>query len=313
MMELARIYAPFREFLENSTIHGLVHIATAKSKVARALWVAIVVACFAFAIYMIHGSYREWQKSPVLTTITTHPITELDFPTVSVCPPRGSNTALNHLLEKVSGVNFTQKERQELSAINRKVFIEIPNEKLDKSIPEMLTSENVKSIINGKTSMPQIDGNEIVIKSQEPQGSFRTPGFDAKKQSEDFDRKQRSFHYVLDLQKESLREYLGDGSFVISVQSQRNWKVQLQKEKLELYQVMMTMQDAEDFCVSRGGHLPSVSSKEEEEELLREGRGTKIWLGATKMFENGSWNWLNNKSWAYENKRFYQSCTFKVT
>ena len=117
----------FREFLESSTIHGLVHISTAKSKTAKVIWVAIVVACFAFAIHMIVDSYKEWQESPVSTTITTHPITELEFPTVTVCPPRGSNTALNHLLEKVKDVNFTKEERQELLDISREVFIEIPN------------------------------------------------------------------------------------------------------------------------------------------------------------------------------------------
>ena len=37
------------DFLENSTIHGLVHISSAKSKVARFAWVAIVVACFGVA------------------------------------------------------------------------------------------------------------------------------------------------------------------------------------------------------------------------------------------------------------------------
>ena len=114
------------DFLEGSTIHGLVHISTAKSKTARTTWVAIVVACFAYAIYMINSSYEEWQESPVSTTITTHPITELEFPTVTVCPPRGSNTALNHLLEKVKDVNFTKEERQELLDISREVFIEIP-------------------------------------------------------------------------------------------------------------------------------------------------------------------------------------------
>ena len=120
--------ASFREFLENSTIHGLVHISTAKSKAARAAWVAIVVACFATAIYMITGSYKEWQESPVSTTITTHPITELEFPPVTVCPSRGSNTILNHLLEKVKSANFSEKEKQELLKISREVFLEIPNQ-----------------------------------------------------------------------------------------------------------------------------------------------------------------------------------------
>ena len=104
------------EFLENSTIHGLVHISKAKSTAAKATWVAIVVASFAFAIHMIASSYKEWQESPVSTTITTHPITDLQFPEVTICPPRGSNTALNHLLEKVKDVNFTKEEKKELDS-----------------------------------------------------------------------------------------------------------------------------------------------------------------------------------------------------
>ena len=133
--------AIFRDFLEGSTIHGLVYISTAKSKTARAIWVAIVVACFAVAIYMINDSYKEWQESPVSTTITTHPITELEFPTVTVCPPRGSNTALNHLLEKVKEVNFTKKERQELLEISNEVFLEIPNKRYAIQMTEWLNVE----------------------------------------------------------------------------------------------------------------------------------------------------------------------------
>ena len=128
-----------QEFLENSTIHGLVHISTAKSRLARAAWFAIVVACFAMAIMMITTSYKEWQESPVSTTITTHPITELEFPTVTVCPPRGSNTALNHLLEKVKDVNFTKEERTTLLNISREVFLETPNKKLAKQMTELLS------------------------------------------------------------------------------------------------------------------------------------------------------------------------------
>ena len=81
--------AAIREFLESSTIHGLVHISTAKSGASRAAWVAIVVACFAVAMYMITSSYQEWQESPVSTTITTLPITELDFPHSNSLPSKG--------------------------------------------------------------------------------------------------------------------------------------------------------------------------------------------------------------------------------
>merc|ERR1712223_423717 len=132
---------------------GLVHISTAKSRAARAAWVAIVVACFALAIHMINDSYKEWQESPVSTTITTHPITELEFPTVTVCPPRGSNTALNHLLEKVKDVDFAKEERQELLDISREVFLEIPNKKYARQMTELLSIENMRSIVNGQASM----------------------------------------------------------------------------------------------------------------------------------------------------------------
>ena len=144
-------------FLESSTIHGLAHISTAKTKSAKLTWVAIVVICFAIAISMITSSYKEWQESPVSTTITTHPITELKFPTVKVCPPRGSNTALNHLLEKVKNVNFTEKEKQELLDISKKVFLEIPNKQHSKDVSALLSSENIRSIMNGHTSLPDID------------------------------------------------------------------------------------------------------------------------------------------------------------
>ena len=163
-----------REFLESSTIHGLVYISTAKSRSSRAAWVAIVVACFATAIYMITGSYKEWQESPVSTTITTHPITELDFPTVTVCPPRGSNTALNHLLEKVKDVNFTEDDRRELLDISKEVFLEIPNKRQAKQIIGLLNKENMRSIARGQGNIPEVDKEGMItIRSSEPQGTFR--------------------------------------------------------------------------------------------------------------------------------------------
>ena len=167
--------ATLREFLESSTIHGLVHISTAKSRAAKAAWVAIVVACFAYAIHMIYDSYKEWQESPVSTTITTHPITELEFPTVTVCPPRGSNTALNHLLEKVKDVNFTKEERQELLDISDEVFIEIPNKANIKQMAELVSDDHMRSIVNGLARMPEVDETGMInLKSFEPEGNFET-------------------------------------------------------------------------------------------------------------------------------------------
>ena len=249
-----------RDFLENSTIRGLAHISTAKSKAARFTWVAIVVACFACAIHMITSSYKEWQESPVSTTITTHPITELEFPTVTVCPPRGSNTALNHLLEKVKDVNFTKEERQEMLDISREVFLEIPNKKYAKQMRELLSVENMRSIANGQASMPEVDEQgTIILRSSEPQGSFSS-------QSLDF--RNNSFKYELNL-PENLKELVGDGELVISVDTKGNWSFLDPTNRTFLYKKNLTASAAEEFCVNQGGHLASVGSKEEHDELKR--------------------------------------------
>ena len=151
------VLAQIREFLEGSTIHGLMHISTAKSRTARVLWATIVVACFASAIWMITDSYKDWQESPVSTTITTHPINELQFPEVTVCPPRESNTLVNHALRMVKSFNFTMDEREHLKDLTKEMFLAIPNEKYADKQTEMLSFENMRSIVNDQTKMPEID------------------------------------------------------------------------------------------------------------------------------------------------------------
>ena len=66
-----------REFLETSTVHGFSHIASSEKKVSKLCWLAIVVAGFSTAGYLIKTSYANWQESPLLTSITTHPADQL--------------------------------------------------------------------------------------------------------------------------------------------------------------------------------------------------------------------------------------------
>ena len=60
---------------------------------------------------LINDSFSEWLDSPIGTTISTHPIGSLDFPTVTVCPPKGSITALNYDLMKADNNFLTVKDR----------------------------------------------------------------------------------------------------------------------------------------------------------------------------------------------------------
>ena len=104
----------FKEFLESSTIHGLSYIA-ANRRLVRLLWVCVVIAGFTGATVMIQQSFSSWADSPISTTIETRPITEIDFPNVTVCPPRNSFTSLIPDLVRSRNINFDQEKRLELS------------------------------------------------------------------------------------------------------------------------------------------------------------------------------------------------------
>ena len=252
------VIAQVREFLESSTIHGLVHISTAKSRTARVLWATIVVACFASAIWMIMDSYKDWQESPVSTTITTHPINELQFPEVTVCPPRESNTLVNHPLRKVKTVNFTEDERNDLIGISKPVFFKSYATKM----AELLSTENIRSISNGKTEMPRIDDQGIIeMKSYELEGSFRTPDFQSSDNQGDFYSRVQSLHYVLDLPWKIRAMVANHGALVINVQSEGSWSYMLQGGMLQLHKTPMNHSAAEEYCVKRGGLLASIGSK----------------------------------------------------
>ena len=292
------VSALIREFLESSTIHGLAQISTAKSLTARAVWTAIVVVCFAFAVYMITDSYKEWQESPVLTTITTHPINELEFPTVTVCPPRGSNTVLNHLLEKVQDVNFSEEERQELLSISKEIFIEIPSKKFIPKMTELLDLNYKRSIANEQASLPEVDDQGVIIlRSYEPQGSFSSPRLEHR-------REPVSFRFELNF-PEDVGGLLGEGEMIINVNSSGNWSYFAPNNKTLFYQKNFNMSAAEDYCVSNGGHLASIGSQEENVDLLKAANGSfSIWLGGRRTTGKKGWEWLDGKEWTYQNWGF---------
>ena len=60
---------------------------------------------------------------------------------------------------------------------------------------------------------------------------------------------------------------------------------------------------AESFCQKEGGHLASVTSKEEQEYMLDRVGKTPVWIGATDQKKEGPWegtdcNPFNFTGWA---------------
>ena len=137
------------DFLENSTIHGLVYISTAKSFVAKAVWAFIVALGFGFSAHLIAGSYAEWIQSPVSTVVSIRPISDLDFPEVTVCPPKGSNTLLNHVLVRIQDEKFTPELRNCMRNMINEMFIIGPIKRFARNMAQMI------NIHNGKIHIPE--------------------------------------------------------------------------------------------------------------------------------------------------------------
>ena len=103
-----------KEFLESSTIHGLVYISTSKTTLVKALWTVIVISGFLAASKLIYDSFLDWAEAPVGTSEETFSVEKMSFPKLTVCPPNGTHTALNYDLQKLANKTLKHSLRKEL-------------------------------------------------------------------------------------------------------------------------------------------------------------------------------------------------------
>ena len=254
------------EFLSNSTSHGLVYIHSAKSRAVKVAWILIVALGFGFAAYLIGNSYSEWIESPVSTVVTTKPISELEFPEVTVCPPRGSNTVLNLIMERVQD-DWKWDLRDHLLRKIRPIYSKQPKS-FANDMAEMMNIEILSDLQSGRIHVPERTENII-------------------------------HHQVNVTTMENLTIQAEEGTI---------WKYSWQEEKLQLYRKRgkMAFAEAEAFCVSLGGHLASIQSKEENTELLKmaEQQRVWVWLGGSDQEERGKWVWSDEIEWNFTDWAF---------
>ena len=170
----------FQEFLESSTIHGLSYIADNR-RLVRLLWICVVTAGFTGSFIMIQQSFSSWAKSPITTTIETRPITEIDFPNVTVCPPRGSLTSLNPDLVRSRYTTFDEKKRKELSDYVPYAAYDVTYKASNGEYEEFLEGDKKYSNLYRGISKIELsnDGATKIydLFTTAPNGSFSTPYF----------------------------------------------------------------------------------------------------------------------------------------
>ena len=85
-----------QEFFETSTIHGFPRIASSTKKYLKIFWFLVVVIGFIVSGSFIYNALSDYENKPITTTTETFPISQLKFPSILVCPPKGSFTNLNY-------------------------------------------------------------------------------------------------------------------------------------------------------------------------------------------------------------------------
>jgi len=71
-----------------------------------------------------------------------------------------------------------------------------------------------------------------------------------------------------------------------------------------IFDKSLTWQEAKEYCESLGGHLVTITSKEEQnfiENLLDNGSKWFYWLGGTDEKVEGDWKWVTSETWTYDN------------
>ena len=92
-----------------TSIHGLGYIVSASRGYERICWAAVVIAFASYAGFIIAGAIKEWVESPAVTEIKSfskvefclwpfiqsqlfQPVSQVDFPTLTLCNPNGIDT-----------------------------------------------------------------------------------------------------------------------------------------------------------------------------------------------------------------------------
>ena len=257
--------------------------------------------------YLISLSYNAWEVSPVATSITTHPISSLTFPTVTVCPPKGSHTAINQDLSNADNASLTETDREGLKMTAADIFIQSSHVEYIESMK--LAAPNLRQIYQGFQSLPlpyRESGFQVTL--WDTSGSWQTPHY-GEQANVDFYKEDKLFRVILQF-PDNLEEEVGEGSLVveldIDVRNEEGWEENvafLDGTKYRLYSLAMVWESAEAHCVMEGGHLASVVSQGDQDKVVSMlgpmGQQITVWIGGTDLRDKRRWRWSDGSPWSF--------------
>ena len=273
-----------------------------QTKSAKVLWVLAVCLGFIGAGILIGKSYKEWQEHPIATSITTHPIENLDFPNVTICPPKDSNTALYHDLVKAGNGSLSDSKRKTLKEAANEIFMGKAHKEYVKKMSATLHMGNMDQVLQGFHSLPTPcnDANGLKIKMWNLNGTITTPWFQ-KEYVEEFYQWDRDFLMVLEL-PDDIKDQVGRGSLIINLEvdtrEEQDWVEEVSlMPNFTFHTTRKTWSEAEADCQRDGGNLASVTSEEVNQAVMNVAGDNQVWLGGRR--ELREWTWSDLSTWGY--------------
>ena len=235
------------------------------------------------------------------TSIATHPIADLDFPTVTVCPPKGSNTALNYDLMKADDTSLTKNDRENLKNETFNLFIVKSQQDYIKAMVAVANVENIKQTIEGFQSVPRpyAGYRGFEVRMWNNNGTWHTPWF-GEEYAKIYYEEDRQYLVTLQIPL-NLAEQVNGGSLMVQLEvdtrEEEGWQEVVsywEGPKYKLYKEEKTWSNAEAHCQADGGHLASVISEGEQEEVIAElDDKSWVWLGGSDSDSEGVWRWTD--------------------
>ena len=229
-------------------------------------------------------------------------MSELEFPSVTICPPKGSTSALNYDLRKVQRQKLSVEQREELRNSAWMSLIQQPAESNSVEMNCMANPRDLQRMYKGYQSVPTVYGtNGFEMAVWDSQGSIESAA--CKKDSgdkEDIPKGNKTNHYVLNIPPHVF-ETSGGSSLTIDLEvnqtehEQVSYFVGARREIHFLSPDQKTWEGCKSFCEANKTHqLASMKSESERKESQKVMTGFQVWVGGRRR-DDGIWRWTDGE------------------
>ena len=197
---------------------------------------------------------------------------------------------------KADNNSLTESDREDLKNASFQLFMKPSHQDFIKHLLAIANLENMKLIFEGYQSPPKhytYQGVEIVMWNSN--GTYHTPVFLKEKYR---------YHVILEF-PENLTKIIGRGSLVIELEvvmgeeSDNAYVEYSEGSKYKFHNEEKTWEAAEIHCQNEGGHLASILSEEEQQEVKVVASGQDAWIGGFAKEAVGSWKWSDGSPWQF--------------